>query len=509
MKKILLRRGLSADLPTLDIGEPGFVTDTGELYIGSTSGNVLINTINGSGGLTEQQLNDAISAALTGYATESYVNNQISMIPPPNLTGYATETYVNDAIGDIESPVSVDSNNNITLTTENTFIDDNEEEITVTKQWEFASDGTTYLSKNSFESTTYLSTPLNETDVSLEITAGRDIYLKTAGYDSEGGVSTSIAFKFDDEGALTFPDGTVQTTAYTGDINGDVNLTGYATTEYVDNKVSTKFEQDGWKIEEVSGLSTITIPPSTINNFEVEILQVDQVESGKKIIVVEFNQGIIDSLDASNDFIEYTRSLSVNQNLISGVSVSLVSNSSENGSWTGLGMYVGDPSSITYNGNIYNFENTENQGILYYTDNSTFIIIFVNTNNEYTVGNTLYFRRFQGPDAQMWWNGSAYANLRDFEIKAMISLEQEVELFNNYSTKYLSTTFTNLGLGYSSNPGDIFQAISFTNKDGNNLLDSYVYSNFQYPGSDYEFVNNGTTIKVLWTAKLFYGPTTW
>jgi hypothetical protein len=213
MRRIIFRRGLETNTPLLAVGEPGFSTDTGKLYIGSPTGNILINTISGSGGLTEQQLDDAIEAALAGYATESYVNNQINMIPPPNLTGYATETYVNDAIGDIESPVSVDSNNNITLTTEDTFIDDNEEEITVTKQWEFASDGATYLSKNSFESTTYLSTPLNETDVSLEITAGRDIYLKTAGYDSEGGVSTSIAFKFDDEGAITFPNGTVQTSA--------------------------------------------------------------------------------------------------------------------------------------------------------------------------------------------------------------------------------------------------------------------------------------------------------
>jgi len=44
MKKILLRRGLLSNLPTLDVGEAGFVTDTGKLYIGNTGGNVLINT---------------------------------------------------------------------------------------------------------------------------------------------------------------------------------------------------------------------------------------------------------------------------------------------------------------------------------------------------------------------------------------------------------------------------------------------------------------------------------
>jgi hypothetical protein len=78
MKRILLRRGLQANLPILSVGEAGFATDTGKLYIGNTGGNVLINTINGSSGLTEQQLNDAIEAALTGYATTEYVDNKVS-----------------------------------------------------------------------------------------------------------------------------------------------------------------------------------------------------------------------------------------------------------------------------------------------------------------------------------------------------------------------------------------------------------------------------------------------
>ncbi|WP_175413081.1 hypothetical protein [Clostridium sp. AWRP] len=38
--KIQLRRGLKANLPTLDVGEPAFCTDTKELYIGTANGNV-------------------------------------------------------------------------------------------------------------------------------------------------------------------------------------------------------------------------------------------------------------------------------------------------------------------------------------------------------------------------------------------------------------------------------------------------------------------------------------
>jgi len=41
--KIQIRRGLKTALPTLDAGEPGFATDTGELYVGDGVGNVLIN----------------------------------------------------------------------------------------------------------------------------------------------------------------------------------------------------------------------------------------------------------------------------------------------------------------------------------------------------------------------------------------------------------------------------------------------------------------------------------
>ncbi|WP_017210971.1 hypothetical protein [Clostridium beijerinckii] len=40
MGKILLKRGLKANLPTLSSGEPGFTTDTNEVFIGNGTTNL-------------------------------------------------------------------------------------------------------------------------------------------------------------------------------------------------------------------------------------------------------------------------------------------------------------------------------------------------------------------------------------------------------------------------------------------------------------------------------------
>lgn len=42
--KIQIRRGLKANLPSLDVGEPALCTDTKEVFVGNSNGNVaLIN----------------------------------------------------------------------------------------------------------------------------------------------------------------------------------------------------------------------------------------------------------------------------------------------------------------------------------------------------------------------------------------------------------------------------------------------------------------------------------
>ena len=51
--KIKFRRGSDANLPTLDIGEPGY-TDSGKLYVGTANGNVQLAAQGQSANLTEQ-----------------------------------------------------------------------------------------------------------------------------------------------------------------------------------------------------------------------------------------------------------------------------------------------------------------------------------------------------------------------------------------------------------------------------------------------------------------------
>lgn len=61
-------------------------------------------TLNGEAIATEAYVDEAIGninfpeTDLTGYATETYVNDAIAAIPKTDLTGYATEKYVDDAV---------------------------------------------------------------------------------------------------------------------------------------------------------------------------------------------------------------------------------------------------------------------------------------------------------------------------------------------------------------------------------------------------------------------------
>ena len=66
------------------------------------------SAIDNSNMINRQYVDDMIGtiegADLTGYATESFVNESIANIdiPEVDLTGYATEDYVNEVLGDIE-----------------------------------------------------------------------------------------------------------------------------------------------------------------------------------------------------------------------------------------------------------------------------------------------------------------------------------------------------------------------------------------------------------------------
>jgi len=97
IRKIRLRRGLESQLPTLDVGEPGFTTDTKRFFIGSATGNIEYPSLT-----AVQALIDNLDLSeIEGLATEEYVDNAISAIPTTDLTGLATEEYVDNAIAAI------------------------------------------------------------------------------------------------------------------------------------------------------------------------------------------------------------------------------------------------------------------------------------------------------------------------------------------------------------------------------------------------------------------------
>lgn len=55
MSKIQFNRGLKANIPALSLGEPAFMTDTNQLYIGGSSSNILINDV------TQQWVTDYVA----------------------------------------------------------------------------------------------------------------------------------------------------------------------------------------------------------------------------------------------------------------------------------------------------------------------------------------------------------------------------------------------------------------------------------------------------------------
>jgi len=79
IRKIKLRRGLESQLPVLDIGEPGFTTDTKRFFIGSATGNIEYPSLTAVQALIDNL--DLSEIDLEGYATEDYVDNAIAEIP--------------------------------------------------------------------------------------------------------------------------------------------------------------------------------------------------------------------------------------------------------------------------------------------------------------------------------------------------------------------------------------------------------------------------------------------
>lgn len=86
-KKLQLRRGAKANLPTLAVGEQGFCTDTKQLYIGTGSENVPVN------------FNTLLSGSLTvaGWTAETSGYKQTLTISGLATSGYAYTVYPNSS----------------------------------------------------------------------------------------------------------------------------------------------------------------------------------------------------------------------------------------------------------------------------------------------------------------------------------------------------------------------------------------------------------------------------
>lgn len=98
--------------------DPEFNTVTAVTFYGSASGLTDIPTPDLTGYATETYVDDAVAGVtvdLTGYATETYVDDAIAAIPAVDLTGLATETYVNNAVSNLvdTAPGTLDTLNEL------------------------------------------------------------------------------------------------------------------------------------------------------------------------------------------------------------------------------------------------------------------------------------------------------------------------------------------------------------------------------------------------------------
>lgn len=109
IRKIKLKRGLEADLPTLDIGEPAFTTDSKKFFVGSISGNIEYPNLEAVQALISNIDLDSLDN-LDTLATIEYVDNSIGAISIPSIEGLASESYVTTAIGGISTVGTADVN---------------------------------------------------------------------------------------------------------------------------------------------------------------------------------------------------------------------------------------------------------------------------------------------------------------------------------------------------------------------------------------------------------------
>ncbi len=88
--KITIRQGLKVALPTLSANELGFCTDTKELFIGSSTGNVKLNGVN----MLRGSANFNSTTGVTISHSVGNTNFTVSIQPSQNPNGYLGEVWV-------------------------------------------------------------------------------------------------------------------------------------------------------------------------------------------------------------------------------------------------------------------------------------------------------------------------------------------------------------------------------------------------------------------------------
>jgi hypothetical protein len=82
MSRILLRRGNKVDLPALNVGEPGFSTDTKELFIGHSSGNQripIVPSLSAAPWITPTLFNGWVNYG-SGQASVGYYKDDLGVV---------------------------------------------------------------------------------------------------------------------------------------------------------------------------------------------------------------------------------------------------------------------------------------------------------------------------------------------------------------------------------------------------------------------------------------------
>ena len=97
--KIKLKRGLSSNITSvnLDSGEPAFCTDTGKLYIGDGTSNILVNPDGGTADAAAK-LTVARTIALSGAVTGSVTFDGSKNVTIPTAIGSTLNTALDDKV---------------------------------------------------------------------------------------------------------------------------------------------------------------------------------------------------------------------------------------------------------------------------------------------------------------------------------------------------------------------------------------------------------------------------